>query len=313
MRGQLPYLSCPLHEFRTNDLKDCVAARKRNGLTSRIAFVGDSRIRYLLELFLYVYRDLDLLITTFKGETVTPELFLGETGKEYWIKYKHHFFVKSTKLKDLKFEFFWAPVLQENRNPDEHRVAGARDLLEEWANSNETLPDMIVLDSGTWGLIISKQEPLDTLVNHGVEAMKKLAPVLAQLATRTTVIFQLPDPIFEFVHHQFTKSSYEQQTNAMMNWLLTAYANLHPPNVIVWDSFLPVAHQQREDCMKLIHYLKNLDTLPSYPSVPQKITWQCYERMHTGFEGLTIGLQMLINHICNPFVDRLDVCCNKQI
>lgn len=103
---------------------------------------------------------------------------------------------------------------------------------------------------------------------------------------------------------------YTQQTNAILEWVLNGQAQLVPPRVLVWDSFLPVSHAALSDCITFLS--KNLDIkkLPAYSIFKPEITWHCTERMHVGFEALLVAAQMMINHICNPFMDEKGYCCS---
>lgn len=104
---------------------------------------------------------------------------------------------------------------------------------------------------------------------------------------------------------------YTQQTNAILEWVLNGQAQLLPPRVLVWDSFLPVSHAALSDCIMFLS--KNLDIkkLPAYSIFKPEITWHCTERMHVGFEALFVAAQMTINHICNPFMDEKGYCCSS--
>nr|XP_027217016.1 uncharacterized protein LOC113809585 [Penaeus vannamei] len=152
---------------------------------------------------------------------------------------------------------------------------------------------------------------IDQVDSTAIGVMQVLYPLLKRLAELTTVVWALPDSFKEFMLHDFGHTGkYTQQTNAILEWVLNGQAQLVPPRVLVWDSFLPVSHAALSDCITFLS--KNLDIkkLPAYSIFKPEITWHCTERMHVGFEALLVAAQMMINHICNPFMDEKGYCCS---
>lgn len=106
------------------------------------------------------------------------------------------------------------------------------------------------------------------------------------------------------------KGHFTQQTNTLLEWLSNAQTALQPPGVIVWDSFLPLAHLSLIDCMNIMGHGLDPAFLPQYGVFDAHISWECSERLHIGTEVISIGVQMMLNHICNPFLPG-QYCCNR--
>nr|XP_053642021.1 uncharacterized protein LOC128695433 isoform X2 [Cherax quadricarinatus] len=106
------------------------------------------------------------------------------------------------------------------------------------------------------------------------------------------------------------KGHFTQQENDILEWLLNAQMELQPSGVVIWDSFLPVAYASRSDCMHLYDKNIELNSLPTFSTFSSQISWHCVERMHVGLEALSVAVQMVLNHVCNPYMTG-DYCCSK--
>ncbi|XP_047477246.1 uncharacterized protein LOC125030922 isoform X2 [Penaeus chinensis] len=318
--GRLPHLACSLREYSGKDIGTCVGLRAKAGKTTHIMYIGDSRIRQHIEVLLDHMRDLDFIITTYQGQVITVEDFLGQKGSKQWFKYKHNFRVETSSSPRFILDYHWASDIQKRGNAREAEAAGklpnyhvgAIDLLNTLKDAPEgTLPDLILLNTGAWQLMDIKGNIIDQVDSTAIEVMQVLYPLLNHLSELTTVVWALPDSFKEFMLHDFgSTGKYTQQTNAILEWVLNGQAQLLPPRVLVWDSFLPVSHAALSDCIMFLS--KNLDIkkLPAYSIFKPEITWHCTERMHVGFEALFVAAQMTINHICNPFMDEKGYCCS---
>lgn len=313
--GQLPHLACRLRQFTAEDVGRCVGRRRWRGSgTTHIAYVGDSRIRQHVEVLIDLLRDLQPRITTYKGVVLTPEQFLGAEGMMHWKKYKHDFRVECVRAPGLMVDFHWAALIDKGGAPrgkeGETRV-GALHLIRRWLRAPKgRLPDVVILNTGAWQLMDVKQTIMDQIDDAAVTVMKKMRPMLKRLATRTTLVWALPDPFKEYISHIFGHTGhYTQQSNEVLEWLLNAQISLQPPGIIIWDSFLPIAFVARSDCMHF--YAANIseNLLGKFSNFLSFITWQCFERMHVGLEALSVAVQMVLNHVCNPYMVGM-YCCS---
>ena len=105
--------------------------------------------------------------------------------------------------------------------------------------------------------------------------------------------------------------NFETQTNRIIEWLATIYSSLLPKNVIIWDSFLPVAKASIKDCFKLFNTKESVENFPNYKNFSKEQTWKCWDRAHIGFESLEIALQMTLNFLCNQFMQDNQYCCSS--
>ncbi|KAK4300681.1 hypothetical protein Pmani_027134 [Petrolisthes manimaculis] len=316
VEGRLAHLSCRLRMFGAREVEKCMARRPRN--ITRITYIGDSRIRMHVEMLLDLLRPLNPTVTTSEGRVITVSDFLGDKGQSEWKKYKRNFVVECSV--GLVLEFRWAPFLHSPTiDPEgfqsEFKMGGLK-FLEDVANAEtDKLPDLLLLgracltsaDTGAWQLHDIKVTVLQQIDLSGVVAMKTLDSVLSRLAQRTTVVWALPDPFKDHIFHDFSRfSHYTQQTSMMLEWLLNAQLSFLPPGVIIWDSFLPVAYASITDCINIYMHGVNISYLPEYSNFEPSVTWQCFERMHIGLEAISVAVQMVLNHICNPFMDEAE-------
>ncbi|XP_050733146.1 uncharacterized protein LOC127006835 [Eriocheir sinensis] len=333
--GYLPHLSCHLRKFDAPEVDRCVRARGRAGKTTKVTYVGDSRIRLHVELLIDLLRDLRPKITTYKGEEITVEDFLGEKGQSQWMKYKNNFRVDMEGAGEgeearngsggggeeggsrLAINFLWAALIELSEVPPKDKgqenYVGAMEFLESVSHApQEDLPDLLILNTGAWQLATPTLDSmLEKLDKAAVGVMVKLRRVLERLAARTAVVWALPDPLKEYISHDYSGNGhFTHQTNRMLEWLSNAQTSLQPPGVIVWDSFLPVAHRAAGDCVNLILEKVDLNTLPHYSVFPPPNTWNCWERMHIGLEALSVAVQMMLNHVCNPYLPPTGHCCS---
>nr|XP_045604389.1 uncharacterized protein LOC123762114 [Procambarus clarkii] len=315
-KGQLPHLACRLRELRDEDIRICVQRRRETVGSTHIAYVGDSRVRQHVEVLLDHIRHLQPKITTHLGEVITVEKFLGEEGLKNWKKYKHDFRIECTRAFGLIVDFHWAALIDKGEKPpsgEEATKIGALDLLHRWLEApSDQIPDLIILNTGAWQLMQHKPTVLQQIDEAAISVMTTLRPLLHHLASRSTVVWALPDPFKEYVSHDFSgKGHFTQQTNDILEWLLNAQIDLQAPGVIIWDSFLPVAYASRSDCIKLYAENVDLNYLPKFSVFPGQLSWHCSERMHVGFEALSVAVQMVLNHICNPHLGG-NYCCSNS-
>ncbi|KAF2360330.1 SGNH hydrolase-type esterase domain [Trinorchestia longiramus] len=111
LNGQLPHLPCRLREYSSAELRQCVVNRRKHGKATHAFFVGDSRIRQFVEVFLDVFRDLKFRIATFEGPVIGVDDFLSEDVDFLWTKYKREFEARSTELPDLRVDFYWTSLM----------------------------------------------------------------------------------------------------------------------------------------------------------------------------------------------------------
>ncbi|XP_066960884.1 uncharacterized protein [Macrobrachium rosenbergii] len=344
--GQLPHLPCRLREYVADDVTRCLGSRSRN--QTHILYVGDSRIRQHVEVMIDLLRDLQLRITTYKGEVLSAEEFLGEKGMKFWSKYKHHFRVESLKVPGLLVEFKWAAFLDwgdapkkvndnfsfwmkrlwteldltvwpdwgKETKPAEHQKTrvGAFEIISRLnASPKENLPDIVLLNTGAWFLTEYYQmEPLEAIDLSSIVVMDTLRQLLSELADRTTVVWLAPDPFKEHISHIFDHTGkYSYETNAFLEWQLNAQALLKPSGVLFWDTFLPISYASREDCMYFSSENVDFASLPKYAGFRPLLSWNCQERAHVGFEAIGVAVQMVLNHLCNPHLGE-GYCCSEM-
>ncbi|XP_068239441.1 uncharacterized protein [Palaemon carinicauda] len=399
--GHLPHMSCRLREYIAEDVRKCTIRKNRK---THILYIGDSRIRQHVEVMIDLLRDLHLKITTYEGEILSVEEFLGEKGMKYWSKYKHNFKVESLKVPGFLVEFKWAAfldwgdtpkkvndnfsfwmkrasvawgnyvhyvrngsnydspvetggVVKDGRTTTErggkiiHKAQGiegpaashrnsnkldAEDLpgrgKQHWPTDNQktrvgafeilsrlisspkgNLPDIVLLNTGAWLLQeYHRLAPLEAIDLSSMVVMDTLRPLLSKLADRTTVVWLAPDPFKEHISHILDDTGkYTHEINDILEWQLNAQALLKPSRVLFWDTFLPISYASREDCMYFSSEGVNFTSLPKYKVFQPLLTWNCQERVHVGFEALSVAVQMVLNHACNPYLDN-GYCCSEM-
>ncbi|KAK7067381.1 hypothetical protein SK128_008879 [Halocaridina rubra] len=117
-RGQFSHMPCRLRDYSAREVEHCVAQRRKTSKgRTHLLYIGDSRIRQHVEVMLDHLRDLDLKITTYKGEVLTVEEFLGDKGMSQWQKYKHNFRVESLKASGFIIDFNWAAYVDWGDEP----------------------------------------------------------------------------------------------------------------------------------------------------------------------------------------------------
>ena len=115
--------------------------------------------------------------------------------------------------------------------------------------------------------------------------------------------------LFYFLTGNYGK--FVMQTNNMLEWISSIHASLLPENVVVWDSLLPIIKAEIRDCISVNVHKIPPEELPKYSNFSSKMSWMCWERMHSGFESLQIAVQMVLNYMCNQYFFEDELCCSN--
>ncbi|XP_018019168.1 uncharacterized protein LOC108675650 [Hyalella azteca] len=285
--NSMSYIPCNVHFYSPKEINACLTKRKEmTGRILKIAFVGDSQVRNLLEqMIMFLRVELNLRAGNSKGFNLTTD-FLNQ-------KYKDDLPIEG---EGIQLRMYWSTFLARNRDPSISKQ-GAKDLLQTWAQNRtsakgEEVPDILYFNDGMWGPGETSEWGAISVVEDDFD---KLKPYLQNISRTTRLILRTQTPLKKWVAKQNVANS----ALDMMNQL--AWLTLRDTDIWIWDTITPVYLRHRADCKA--YWNTGLGgRLP-----PE---WACGDFQHPSKLSETIAGNMIWNYVCNG-VMRFDQqhCC----
>nr|XP_027212796.1 uncharacterized protein LOC113805925 [Penaeus vannamei]XP_027212797.1 uncharacterized protein LOC113805925 [Penaeus vannamei] len=187
----------------------------------------------------------------------------------------------------LRLLFFWDPQLL--RMPK---------MVQEWTSYNSTPPSLLLLGTSLHWM----KHNLDKYRTSGPEAamedfqehMKTLISQLDQLSPFSNVVIQLQDHIQEshiFSDYQgiYSNRNIDRYNNYLRSILSTT-------KLLLWDSNIPFSKAYFSECEK-----NNRNSVDN--------TWNCDNPLHTGYIMVEEYANMILNDVCNPYLQLGEAFC----
>jgi len=278
----IPHIPCQIHIYTQSDIKSCLAKRRQvTGKVLKIAFVGDSQIRLLLEVIIAHLREtLNLTNGENNGKNLTTD-FLDRSSKSDWPVIGDNIYMK----------FHWSTFISKKRGKAV-TAQGAYDVLQTWANGEkvdgvEEIPDILYFDSGTW----RDQGNLESVsVDKLRYSLMKVRALFSKME-HTQVIFRMGTPFKQWeAKHLIEDERIEWNNKA-------AWQVFGDSNVWIWDTITP-------------YYLKGINECRKHHRGFTPKLWACNDFVHPSKIHEKIAENMLWNYVCNDFMN-LDTnhCC----
>ena len=285
----LPHIPCSIHVYTKSEIKTCLIKRRiLTGKILRIAFVGDSQVRNLLEdIILNLRVTLNLAANDKKGTNLTTD-FLDNSAK-----------IDLPILGDyIELRLYWSTFLGKNRASFK-TIQGAKDLLEAWAQNKSTaqdehVPDILYFDNGVW-------DPGNIGSLASVESVSsdyfQLLPYIKNITKTTRVLLRNHTPIKEWI-----------ALNVIPNGKLDLLSQLAwhyfaDTDVWIWDTMTPVYMKDVDECRNhwkagFAYYLPRI--------------WACHDLMHPSKISEDVAANMIWNYVCNDILHIKNVCCSSN-
>ena len=288
----LPYVPCKIHNYSDSDIKQCLAQRKKiTGQPLRIAFVGDSQVRNLLQQIIMRLREpLELKTKELAGKNLTID-FLDTPVK---IDFLIH-------GRDIEMKLYWSTFLARKRKKQypESTYQGAKDVLTAW-NINgayidgQVIPDMIYFDNGMWTEDrVYPEENVDNVRSD----FENLSKTLSDLSKKTRLVFRPLTPFKHWIAKTFLQNKRLDFENQI------AWLKLVKTGTWIWDTITPVYLKEIDECWNhwRTGYGNNLPKL-----------WNCADFQHLSRISENVASNMIWNYFCNDILNLSDShCCVK--
>lgn len=286
MTSAFSYIPCKIHPYSPNEIKTCLGKRGiLAGRDLKLAFVGDSQVRNLIEQFvIYLRIALNLRAGDEIGMNLTTSFLSTRRKVDLAIQGE-----------GLQMRLYWSSFLSSNRN-DNVTFQGAKDLLEVWAQNKSTekgeeVPDILYFDDGMWARTDGTEWEAITKVKHDFDIVYGY---LKNISRTTRVILRTMTPVKDWAaRHSIQNSGLD-----MMNQI--GWYKFRDSDVWIWDTTTPVYLRERTDCWALWKTGFN----SSLPRV-----WSCHDFQHPSKISETVAANMIWNYVCNDIMDLEDQFC----
>ncbi|KAF2365983.1 hypothetical protein FHG87_003254 [Trinorchestia longiramus] len=285
--SSLTYIPCKVHSYTKEEIKECLKRRKAiTGRILRIAFVGDSQVRNLLEQmikFLRVKRNL----------RAGNDMGLNLSTSFLDTKYKQDLPVEGD---DIQLRLYWSAFLGKPRD-NTVTYQGAEDLFRVWAvnkttQHGEEVPDILYFDDGMWSTGRHTEWGAVSVVKNDFDRLK---PYLQNISRTTRLILRTQTPVKEWVAKHAVPNSGLDMMNQIAWWVF------RDTDLWIWDTVTPVYLREREDCKA---YWKT----GFGRSLPRE--WACFDYQHPSKISEMVAGNMIWNYVCNG-INKIDDshCC----
>ncbi|KAL7648389.1 UNVERIFIED_CONTAM: hypothetical protein RMT77_000295 [Armadillidium vulgare] len=292
-----PFSSCDSFQYKPKDVGRCFTEFQRShNKTLRIAFVGDSMIRSVLEgIVLFIKDEVKLKhfnISEDLKETFKPTYFIDK-------KFKRNIVLAN---EGIEFRFYWATYIMQNANPNESsKLQGAKELLQKWAYQNEhqhtdPVPDILYIGTGMWNFTLG-DNTLQTLDEH-IVMIKQLNLLLDKISKRTLILWHIHPTYLWFTTH---KVSLREEGLSWMNQLAYLYLSKND-KIWLWDSYAAFALKEKLECQDLVNVFENKSVMPQQ--------FRCFDSLHPGIAAQRVAVNMIFNVACNRVLGiKGSYCC----
>ena len=279
----LPYIPCSLAAYPTLNVKSCIEnINKHLKRSLRIAFVGDSVARLLLEDLVRDYKK----VFDFHFADSRYNLTLEEHFLDHKIKDSIPIFGRGLQLR-----FYWAPFLERSTKQVKNQHPGAKEHLVRWAENTakeNDFPDLLILSSGMWSF--SHYDYSEAFDNH-LNMLNKLRSTLQKLARETKTLWLAMPPIKPWLEKKYLKSSSDFIIE-IINTLTKHF--LRHTEIWFWDSLNPIIYKEINECHSFL-YMQSKHNV----HIPEE--WRCSNFCHGGRRAMSMGVKLLWNLLCNYF------------
>ena len=291
VRSYVPYIPCRIHVYSKEEISHCLDKRFLiTGNVLKIAFVGDSMVRNLMEKMVVDLKE--VLNLTVAGDTGVDldVVFLND-------KMRHMFPVEG---KGLELKLHWSAELGKNSSNVFDRVVyqGARDILVDWSEKIDNpkfiheVPNIIYFDNGMWS---SSMRPEIVALDSVYSDYKDLFPVLKKLASNSLLLLRTQTPMKEYL----AKLTMPNGALDLMNNI--GWFALNNSGVWIWDTPTPYYLREYNDCYSIWRAMRNA----SPPS------WACMDYQHPSRMAEAVADNMIWNFVCNKIMEiSQDHCCS---
>ncbi|XP_068227537.1 uncharacterized protein [Palaemon carinicauda] len=216
----------------------------------------------------------------------------------------------------FRLSFVWAPEGSEKGHPFNRRGEKVK-KIHEWIDT-DAVPDIIVIGYGKWPFLLREFEDELVPFTELDYFSRPLVDVVQKLASRTLVLLWSQSryrwfnfeskkypPGNDLKNHWLTIMKVNQFSHSMPlidTWLWTIFRGT---GAWQWDSTLPFNLANLRECK----VLNNLGFDKS--SIYKGRWWACSDIHHSAYETSHIEIQMMLNYLCNGFVDsKKGYCCS---
>lgn len=287
---RLPYVPCRIHIYTPGEVAACLTERKSlTGRNFRIAFVGDSLVRNLMEQMVMNLREpLNLTVTGDSGKNLKTD-FLND-------KLKHSIPVQGDAI---ELQLHWAielgrPVAKSAMSSTKQ---GAKDVLDKWSKlmregKKNALPDIVYFNEGMWSLV-SKQQ-LQSIITV-LSDFRKFSGIFKELSTRSVMLLRTQTILKEYLAQKPLPNN-ALDLMAQIGWL-----TLNRTGVWFWDTPTPIYLKEYDECANLARTF-NISEIPK--------NWGCADIQHPSKYSEQVTENMIWNLVCNRIM-RIpnDHCC----
>lgn len=282
------FLPCEIHKYTEHDIYECLKEREQiTGRVLKIAFVGDSQVRNLMEqMVLHLRVQLNLTVDNESGLNLSTQ-FLDNKAK----------YDLPVLGKGLELRLYWASFLAEKRDKEISRQ-GALDLFQVWAQNKTTkngeeVPDIIYFDDGMWATGDDTEHAAVAMV---IGDFYKLLPYFQKISRTTRLILRTHTPVKRWVAKRKVPNAGLDLMN-QAEWLA-----FQKSEIWMWDTISPFYLKEYDECLAYWRtgMGKNLPKL-----------WACHDFQHPSKISEGIAANYIWNYVCNGIRDLTPKhCCS---
>jgi len=273
---KMPYIPCKIYIYSNSEIKQCLKLRRHlTGKILRIAFVGDSQPRNLLEEMVLKLRvELDLS----NG---------NETGANLGIEFLKNYYTNDLPITgdDIEMRLYWSASL---------------DLLKSWAKNKATdigeeVPDILYFDDGVWKDLYHSEIDSTDRIKLEFDEVKSL---LKNISRTSLILFRPITPVKEWIATKEIRNSQHDIVNQL------AWLKFTRSGVWTWDTITPLYIKEINECRN--HWSTHVFEL----NLPK--LWNCLDFQHPSEISESFASNMLWNYVCNNVMNHGDeYCCGK--
>ena len=288
---KLPLVPCAIHAYSNEEIKTCLQKRQdRIGRPLRLAFVGDSEIRSVIEqMILQLESTLHLKI----NEISLKNIGIGFLDQPLKIDIP-------VRGDGIEIRLYWSTFLGRSRVSPRMNRQGARDLLTDWSFNKSTqygedVPDLLYFDDGNW--ISDRKHEVDNIDTVRAD-FDEMVPILKNLSRFSRLIYRTSTPFKKWAAKAQVENT-RLDINDQLAWL-----KLPESGVWIWDTITPLYLKEIDECEN--HWKTGFaENLPK--------SWACTDFAHISKVVEHAASNMLWNYLCNDIMELNGThCCSKS-